>query len=147
MSTLFALFLVLHVVTAAAYFGLGLSLPRLGRSALATGGGAREALLAQGGRSVQMMGGALGATFFLAIGALFSGGGFAVYGSPYHTSLTLLVVLLIVHFALVAPAWRGLSRDGAQGALGRLTAGTGIAHLIWVVILVLMFWNRIGTAL
>ena len=147
MTVLFAIFLVLHVATAAAFFGLGLPLARLGRTAVAASGEASAVLLAQGSRTVATMGALLAATFFLAFGALFANGGFATYGAPYHTSITLLLVMLGVHFGLVAPAWRALSGGNAQGALGRLAAGVGVTHLLWLVILVLMFWNRIGPAL
>ncbi len=147
MNVLFAILVILHIATAAAFFGLGLPLARLGRTAVAAGGEASAVLLAQGARTVRTAGALLAATFFLALGALFSGGGFATYGAPYHTSITLLLVMLGVQFGLVAPAWRALSGTNAQGALGRLAAGVGVTHLLWLVILVLMLWRYVAAAI
>jgi hypothetical protein len=138
------LLVVLHVAAAAAYFGLGLPLARLARAVAVYGGEARQALSVQGSRTVRLMGLMLGAAAVFALGAFFAGGGFAVYGPPYHASIGLMVMLLGVHFLLVAPAWRALVAGRLPAS--RIAIGTGAAHLLWLVILVLMFWNRVGAA-
>ena len=84
----------------------------------------------------------LAATFVFALATFLLGGGFKVYPPTYHASLGLMVLLLGVHLGLVAPAWRALAA-GRDGAIGRLGMGTGIAHLLWVVLLLLMFWPRL----
>lgn len=141
--TLKIVFVVLHVLTAAGYFGLGLGLTNWARAATSfDGGGPREALVGLGTRTVRTMTILLVATFVFALAAFLLGGGFRVYGPTYHASLGLIVLLLGVHLGLIAPAWRGLAA-GRDGAIGRLGMGTGLAHLLWVVLLVLMFWPRL----
>lgn len=132
-------FVLLHVLTAAAYFGLSLGLPNWAR-ALATG--ARADVAVQGGRTVRSMTGALIATFVFALVAFVLGGAFRVYGPTFHASLGLFVVLLGVHFALLVPAWNRLAA-GDDAARGRLGMATGLAHTLWLVLLVLMFWPRL----
>ena len=137
-------FVVLHLLAAAAYFGLGLRLAAWAR-ALATAPG-DGALAAQGTTTVREMGAALLATLVFALGAMFTPpGGFAYYPPTFHASLGLLLVLVAVHFAFVAPAWRKHAAAPSGEAVGRIAAGTGIGHLIWVVILVLMVaYGRVG---
>jgi len=144
MYTLQVLLVVLHVAAAAAYFGMGLPLARWARAVTVYSGEARQALTAQGSRTLRLMGILLAVAAVCALGAFFVGGGFDVYGPPYHASLGLMVLLLAVHFALVVPAWRGLVAGTVPAS--RVGMGTGIAQLLWFVILVLMFWNRVGAA-
>ena len=135
-------FVLLHVLTAAAYFGLSLTLPNWARALTGTSGDARSATAAQGSRTVRSMSGALVLTFVFALAAFLIGGGFAVYGPTFHASLGLIALLLGVHFALLAPAWTRLT-TGDDAARGRLGMATGLAHALWLVLLVLMFWPRL----
>ncbi len=149
-----ALAVVLHVVTGAAWFGLALRLGGQARAAASAEGPAGPLIAADGARLVRLLTAFLVLTLVFALAALFTNGGFETYGWPYHTSLTLLLVLLAVHLALVGPAWRALTRglDGrAEGpgggeamaaARARVATGVGISHLLWLAILVLMFWNE-----
>jgi hypothetical protein len=135
---------ILHILTAAAFFGLGLILPRQARIFAQT----QAAVLGeQGERTARMM------TMFGVLTLVFSliafftpPGGFAVYGPEFHTSLLLIVILLGVHLGLVHRGWSDLRVAVAGGADGRkavkqIAMGIGIAHLLWLVILVLMFWS------
>jgi hypothetical protein len=145
---------VLHVLTAAAFFGLGLPLARQAR-AFATSGMA--VLGEQGARTVRLM------TMFAILTLVFSviafvlGGitagtnPFAFYGPQYHTSLLLILVLVGVQVGLVQAGWSSLRERVASGgdassATKRVAMGVGIAHLVWVVILVLMFWTELTGA-
>ena len=132
-------FVLLHVLTAAAYFGLSLGLPNWAR-ALATG--ARADVAAQGGRTIRSMTGALVATLVFALAAFLIGGGFGFYGPTYHASLGLILLLAGVHFAMIVPAWNRLAA-GDDAARGRLGMATGLVHTLWLVLLVLMFWPRL----
>ena len=58
---------------------------------------------------------------------------------------------------MIRPGWATLqafttatgdtSADDAQSAKTRVAIGTGVGHLLWLVLLGLMFVNRLGAAL
>ncbi len=140
---------VLHVATAAAYFGLGLLLARQARI---VAGGHAAALGELGGRTVRLMTAFAVLTFVFALAAFLLGGGFVGYGPAYHTSLLLIVLLIGVQVLLVQRGWDALRAAvsgpaDASAAAKRVAMGTGIAHTLWLVILVLMFWDRFAVAL
>ncbi len=106
--------------------------------------------------TVRQMGVFLVATLIFGLGALFTGGGFGVYGAPYHTSLLLLLVLIGLQWGLLRPAWRGLQQalgisapdaQQAERLRKRVVMAVGVGHFLWVVILVLMYWNTLVAAL
>ena len=136
----------LHVLTAAAWFGLGLRLGGQARTALDAPGEAALALSRDVGRTVNLMSTLILLTFLFSMMVLGLGGGYAGQ-LQYHIASTLIVLLTVVQLWLIRPAWKGLHRalesggDGARHAR-RLAMATGIGHLLWLVILVLMFWNR-----
>jgi hypothetical protein len=139
---------VLHVVTAAAWFGLALRLSGQSRAVAAADSVVGAALAADGARAVRQMTLFLGLTLLFGLGAMFTNGGFEVYGWPYHASLGLLVALLAVQLVLIAPGWRALHRAVEGGvatdtaaAKARVAAGIGMGHLFWFGILNLMLWQ------
>lgn len=132
---IYSLAVLLHIITAAAWFGLGLSLSAQARAGAPAG--ASDA----GARTVKLMGLFSVLTLVLALVALFAGGGFGSYGPQYHTSLLLIVVLVGLQYGLIRPAWGKLA-GGDASARGRVAMGTGIGHLVWLVILVLMLWQQ-----
>lgn len=140
---------ILHVITASAWFGLGLLLPRQARSVVDTGASS-SALATLTGRSVYLMNIFAVLTFILGLLSLFAGGGFDVYGWPYHTSITLILLLVLAQFFLIRRSWSMITStvdtdtDAARDAVTRLTMGTGIGHLLWLATLVLMFFRRMG---
>ncbi len=145
-------FVLLHILTAAAWFGLGLRLAAQARRALTLEPKAAQALLEEGAASVRQMGVFLVATLLFGLGALFAGGGFGVYGAPYHTSLLLLLVLIGLQWGMLRPAWRSLQQalgshasdvPQAERSRKRVALVTGLGHLLWVIILVLMYWNTL----
>lgn len=143
------LFVILHVITASAWFGLGLLLPRQAR-AVVESGRSSDALATVTGRSVFLMTLFAVLTFVLGLLALFTGGGFGVYGWPYHTSITLILLLVLAQFFLIRRSWSTIESavdtdpDAARDAVTRLTMGTGIGHLLWLATLLLMFVRRMG---
>ena len=142
MSLLHQLLVLLHVVTAAAWFGLSLRLGRQARLAAAQG----PAVVEDGSHSVRLMNLFMLLTFVFSMGALFLGGGYAGQ-MQYHIASALIVVLLAFQYLLIRPAWGKLARlveaGEATGPLvRRLGMYAGIGHLMWLILLVLMFWNR-----
>jgi hypothetical protein len=157
MQLLYAVLTLLHIITGAAWFGLGLRLTTRARTALdlgADGGGA--ALVEDGGRTVFFM------NLFIVLTLVFSyallgtgiGIGRGVYLNSwvYHTSATLILVIVGVQFVLIRSGWNALAdalgtdADAARSARSRVVMGTGIGHLTWLVILTLMLWNQYFTA-
>lgn len=130
--------IALHVLFAAAWFGLGLALPALARAAQA--GGAPG-----GGRVVVMMTGSVLLFYAFAVlnFVLGSGIGFE-YGWPYHTSLTLGLILVAVQLLLIRPGWSKLEAGGEASEKGRkrVMMGIGIGHLVWIITFVLMYVGR-----
>lgn len=151
-------FVVLHVITAAAWFGLGLRLAGRARKVLELGGEAGAALASDGAGSVRQMNIFLVLTFLFSIGAFIAGGHFSTYGPVYHTSLLLIVVLLGIQFFAIRPGWNTLQAavtaeidaspnpDAAESARKRVAIGTGVGHLLWLVLLILMFWKYFAGA-
>ena len=147
--TLKWILVILHIITAAAWFGLGLRLAGQARTVVEKG---LRGLADDAARSVRLMNIFVVLTFVFAAGAFFVGGGFGAYGPQYHTSLLLIVVLVGLQFFVIRPGWAGL-RNGlsegeasAESARKRVAMGVGIGHLIWLVLLVLMFWDNFSVA-
>jgi len=153
-------FVVLHIVTAAAFFGIGLSQARQARAFAAS---RLDLLGEQGARSAMLMTVFAVLTVAFAFAAFYIGnthayqaGGaerpFSFYGSEYHWSLMLLLGLIAVHVLLVQRGWAQLRNAVATGGLldgprKRIAAGSGVSHLLWLVILVLMFWGNLRVGL
>lgn len=140
------IFVVLHIITAAAWFGLAL---RLAGQARTVAKGGAQALAEDVGRSVRLMGIFIVLTLVFAVGAFLAGGAFATYGPQYHTSLLLILVLVGLQFFLIRPGWQALVKESGdpESARKRVAIGTGIGHLTWLVLLVLMFWKDFGPLL
>lgn len=145
---------ILHIITAAAWFGLGLRLPRVARLA-AAGGAGGTALAAEAEETAGKMRLFALLTMVFAYTALFSGiSAGTSYGAAFHTAATLILVLLAVQFFLIGPGAARLRQAvgagdtaAAEAAAKRTAMGTGIGHLLWTVLLVLMFWDGLRAAL
>lgn len=148
---------ILHIITAAAWFGLGLRLAGQARTVLTLDGGAQATLAEDGGQSVWLMNIFMVLTLVFSLGAFVAGGHFNVYGPAYHTAITLILLLTLDQLFVIRPGWAtlqdfatgttGTSEDDAQSAKTRVAIGTGVGHLLWLVLLGLMFVNRLGAAL
>lgn len=139
-------FVILHITTAAAWFGLALRLTGQARNVAAAEPSAAAALAADGAHTVRLLGIFSVLTFVFAF-VTFSVGiaGGASYGWPYHTALTLILVLIGVTYGLIRPGWKALER-GEAGAQKRVAMGTGIGHLLWLTLLILMYWTQLTVA-
>lgn len=135
------LFVVLHVITAAGWFGMALLLTSISRQ---VAGSADHGLREVGSKAVSMMTLFAVLTFIFGLIAFLAGGGFSFYGPLYHTSLLLVLVLAAVQYLMIRRGWVTLVGDGGAGAQGRkqLAMGIGVGHLIWLVVLVLMLWRH-----
>lgn len=143
---LHVLTIFLHVAFAAAWFGLALSLPALTRGVLSSEGAAAAAQV--GNRVMAMMGITIVLFYVFAVANFLLGGSVRVYGWPYHTAITLGLLLVVLQFVLIRPTWRKLAAAAgspdAAVARGRLGMATGIGHGLWLGILVLMYLHRFG---
>lgn len=143
-------FVVLHVITAAAWFGLGLRLSGQARKAVELGGDSGRTLAEDGERTVWLMNLFILLTFVFSIVAFIAGGHFTTYGPIYHSSLTLIVLLVLDQLFVIRPGWNRLQNvlaqetqtSEAESARKRVAMGTGVGHLLWLVLLILMFWNQ-----
>ena len=148
---------ILHIITAAAWFGLGLRLAGQARTVLDREGDARTALAEDGAQSVWLMNMFIVLTLVFSLGAFVAGGHFTTYGPAYHSAVTLIVLLTLDQLLVIRPGWATLqayatgsadtTEDDAQSAKTRVAIGTGVGHLIWLVLLGLMFVNRFSAAL
>lgn len=148
---------ILHIITAAAWFGLGLRLAGQARTVLSLEGEARATLADEGQQSVRLMNIFILLTLVFSLGAFVAGGHFATYGPAYHSAVTLIVLLTLDQLFVIRPGWATLqafadnpeetSLDDAESAKTRVAIGTGVGHLIWLVLLGLMFANRLVAAL
>ncbi|MFO8099653.1 MAG: hypothetical protein R6T83_08560 [Salinibacter sp.] len=149
-------FVILHIITAAAWFGLGLRLAGRARSVLRLSGDAQTAVAEDGARSVWLMNLFVVLTLVFSLGAFIAGGHFAAYGPAYHSAVTLIVVLTLVQLFVIRPGWNTLqasvgpgadASDAAASAKTKVAIGTGVGHLLWLVLLGLMFWDQIAAVL
>ncbi|MEX0820542.1 MAG: hypothetical protein WD021_00225 [Rhodothermales bacterium] len=130
------IFVVLHVITAAGWFGVALMLTSISRSAAET---SDRSIRDVGTKAVGMMNVFVVATFLFGLIAFLAGGGFAVYGPVYHTSLLLVLILILVQFFMIRSGWISLVKEGGAAARKKVAMGVGIGHLLWLVVLILMF--------
>ncbi|MFP4227594.1 MAG: hypothetical protein ACLFTE_02060 [Salinivenus sp.] len=147
---------VLHIITAAAWFGLGLRLAGRARSILGLSGEAQAAVAEDGARSVWLMNLFVVLTLVFSIGAFIAGGHFVAYGPAYHSAVTLVIVLTLVQLFVIRPGWtalqdnvglEGTDAEAAGSAKTKVAIGTGVGHLLWLVLLGLMFWDQFAAAL
>jgi hypothetical protein len=142
-----SILVLLHIITAAAWFGLGLRLAGRARTVLDLGGEAGTALAADGQSAVRQMNIFAVLTLVFSLGAFVAGGHFAAYGPLYHTSVTLIVLFTLDQLFVIRPGWNALQAaleggGGAESARKKIAIGTGVGHLLWLVMLVLMLWNQ-----
>jgi len=143
---------ILHIITAAAWFGIGLRLAGQARAVLEQEGDARAALAQEGGRSVWLMNLFVVLTLVFSLGAFVAGGHFVAYGPVYHTAVLVIVLLTADQLLVIRGGWASLQSlatqaspdvDALESAKKRVVIGTGVGHLMWLILLVLMFANRL----
>ena len=143
MPTLHTFAIALHVLFAASWFGLGLALPALARAQVS--GGAPGAA-----RVITMMNGSIVLFYAFALLNWTLGmqiGFRAQYNAwPYHTSITLGLVLVLVQLLVIRPAWNRMAgaadATATEAGRKRLAMGIGIGHAVWLATFVLMYVGR-----
>lgn len=143
---------ILHIITAAAWFGLGLRLTGQARTVLERDGAAQKALAKDGGQSVWLMDVFMVLTLIFSLGAFVAGGHFNTYGPVYHSAVTLIILLTLDQLFVIRPGWATLqsevdasepNTEALDSAKTRVAIGTGVGHLLWLVLLGLMFANQL----
>jgi len=144
--------IILHVLTASAWFGLSL---RLGSQAKLAATG-QTAVAVDGARTISLMSIMLITTFVFSMIILSLGGGYPGQ-VQYHIASALIVVLIGIQFVLLRPVWnrlraavepmndsQELENKNSQASIyaRKISIFSGIGHLLWMILLVLMFWNR-----
>ncbi len=135
--------LALHVLFAAAWFGMAAAVPSLARSAMRPG-------TAEGGKVIAAMNGSAILFYVFAIANWVLGRqvGFEIQYNhwAYHTALTLGLLLVLVQLFLIRSGWNklvaGAGTPDAESGRKRLAAGLGIGNLLWIVLFVLMYVGR-----
>jgi len=140
-------FILLHIATAAAWFGAGMRLTGQTKLISKMEGPGATLVAEDIQHALRVMGILLILTLVFGMGALIAGG---IKGPQYHTAALLIVILIALHYFMLQPAGKGLvsatgTSSDMDGLRKRLAMGLGIGHLVWIVILVLMFWHRIST--
>ncbi|MCY3629970.1 MAG: hypothetical protein OXI05_02530 [Bacteroidota bacterium] len=146
------LLLILHVLTAAAWFGLSLRLGSQAKFAVA----GHPAVAVDGSRTISLMGIMIFLTFVFSMSLLMVGGGYPGQ-IQYHIASGLIVLLLGIQYLLLRPFWNSLrtavesasdsevSEQSEKQVASRarsIAMTAGVCHLLWFTILILMFWNR-----
>ena len=130
---------------------MGLRLATQARTVLNLERSAALALADDVARTVRFMGIFIILTLVFGFGVLGLGGGYPGQ-FQYHTASLLIVILVLVQWVLVQPSWKKLraaveAGEDAEGFRKRVAMSVGTGHLLWFVLLVLMFWNRFITVL
>ncbi|MEM1116261.1 MAG: hypothetical protein AAF845_14465 [Bacteroidota bacterium] len=140
MALLHTATIALHVLFAAAWFGLGLALPSLVRAVLA--GAPPET----GRKAITAMNGSIVLFYVFAFSTWTIGMQGVLreqYNAwPYHTSISLGLVLVVVQFLLIWRGWKALAGQNPEVGRKRIAMGTGIGHAVWLTIFVLMYVGR-----
>lgn len=135
--------LALHVLFAAAWFGMAAAVPSLARGAMRPGA-------AEGGRVIGAMN-ASAVLFYAAAVANWTLGmqlGFeAQYNAwPYHVSMTLGLVLVGTQLLFIRTGWNklvaGAGTPEAEVGRKRLAIGLGVGNLTWIALFILMYLGR-----
>ena len=140
--------LVVHIASAAMIFAAPMGTTGSLRRALSSG---NDEVLRSAAKDAALRGrlGGMGALSTLVTGLIliFVMGGFGAVRPQIHAALALMLAAIAFHVTFLRPA---LLRFGAavstsppdravcENVIKRLAMGTGIGHLMWVVILVLM---------
>ncbi len=147
---LYNISLTLHLITAAAWFGLSLPLAARFRYLLEAEPPCRVDYIPGLKRTLTQLHLFLGLTLLFGLITLFAGGGFAAYGPRYHTAIFLLLIMWGLQFLLSRQAHTYFTRviDSEQVSalpVKQIAMFNGINHLLWLFILVLMLWHRFHT--
>jgi uncharacterized protein YjeT (DUF2065 family) len=140
--------LILHILSAALWFGAGIRQTGQIRAAVDAGGEAGSVLAGEIESIRRIVLYAMGGTLVFSVVTLVARGGFGAYGPRFHISLGLVLVMALVEAFLIQPVWKrvraSLVGEGEEelSSSGRIAMYVGINHFLWLVVLVLMVWGR-----
>lgn len=140
--------LILHILSAALWFGAGIRQTAQIRAAVDAGAEAGSVLAGEIDSIRRIVLYAMAGTLLFSVVTLVARGGFAAYGPRFHISLGLVLVMALVEAFLIQPVWKNvrasLVGDGEEelSSSGRIAMYVGINHFLWLVVLVLMVWGR-----
>lgn len=147
MDLVYKILLILHIASAALLFGGGIGLVSNLKRCLQAGQAAFTPATADAAKRGGIMGAASLATLATGLGLIFAVGGFKAIPVTIHIALTLMLVAIGVSSVLIRPNTMKLVKfagaetlDSAaiQASIKKIAMGTGILHLIWITILILM---------
>ena len=148
-----ALFVLLHVLMAAAWFGLSLRLGSQTRLLLQLDPSSAMQVADNLDRGVREIGIFLLLAFLFGLGAFVTGGP-ANFGPNIHTGMLLVLIMIALHFLGFRPQWKKLREalrqhhaETAAAAQRKISMFTGINHLLFVTVFILMFWHRLSLGL
>lgn len=142
------LLVTFHVTCAAILFGLSLGLTGSCRRAMARGHEALRAAAEEVNRKGKILGGASVLTLLSGVSLIMSIGGFAAAPKNFHAAMGLMMVAMVISFGILKPAGESLvlategdsiKEDLANLSLKKMAMGSGILHLMWIGMLMLMF--------
>ncbi len=138
---LHVLLVLAHIILVSIWFGLSLRLQFQAKALTVGETGAAESIRTNGNRTVQVMTVAIILFYAAAISVFVLGRSLGlVYGGVYHASLTLGFILVLVQVLMIQPAWGRLA-GGQPAQAKKVSMGIGIGHLLWIVLLVIMFFG------
>ncbi len=139
--------LVFHIVVAATLFGAPLGLSRNIRKSIKTGHPAVKLVAADGAVRAKIAAIAATLTLLTGIGLIFMKGGFGAVNKSYHIAMTLQIAIMGVGIGIMRPAVRKIegaiqvdsfNADDVRAAGKKIAMGSGIIHLLWLIILITM---------
>lgn len=139
--------LILHISSAALLLGVPLGIVRNLKANLELGKDAFRVATVDASRRGQLTGISALLTLATGLALIFMSGGFGAVPLNFHMALTAMLVALVVAAVLIRPATTKLAqiavketldRQGALALTKRLAMGTGILHLLWLIMLTLM---------
>ena len=137
----------IHILSTAIWLGAGLTVAGDVRRTIEQGRPHTDLLITRVNRQGKMAGIFGMLTVLSGLNLIFTMGGFGNVGHNIHAGLGLSLLIFAVGLGLSMPTWRRIRTilgteagdlGEARRLAGRLGMFTGIEHLLWLVVLVLM---------
>jgi len=133
------LLILVHIAAAATAFGVLLSPSGALKRARAAGSVALTAAAGEVARAAVIAAISDVVAFATGLGLIFTRGGFAAHGPPYHAAMGLVLVMAALAFFFVRGQAQRLAAGGDAAGIKKIAMGSGILQLLWLTTLVLMF--------
>lgn len=148
MDPLRIIVLVLHISAAAFLIGVPTGTVRNLKANLQLGKDAFKQATEDASRRGKLAGMSSLLTLATGLTLIFMAGGFGSVPLNFHMALTLMLVAIVLSAVLIRPTITKLAqlalvepidKGAALGLTKRIAMGTGILHLLWLIMLTLMF--------